>query len=88
VTRSQLPLPPDLQRHPELIALLPLPVLLEIARRALIAAHAHLWNDPETQAPGNDSTVLHLVGQLAELTDLVEDYVSHTLDDDDDSVDF
>jgi len=63
-------------------------MLLEIARRSLIGMHPHIWSDPECQVAGNDSTVLHLVGQLAELTDLVEDYVSHTLDDDDDSVDF
>ena len=87
MTRSQLPLPPDLQRHPELIALLPLPMLLEIARRSLIGTHPHIWNEPESQADGNDSAVRHLVAQLAELADLVEDYLSHTLDDDD-SVDF
>ena len=86
MTRAQFPRPPDLQRHPELIALLSLPMLLEIARRSLIGTHPHIWNDPESQADGNDSAVLHLVGRLAELADLVEDYVSHTRDDD--SVDF
>jgi len=83
VTRSQLPLPPDLQRHPELIALLPLPVILEIARRALIAAHDHIWNDPQHPLEGREAAILHLVGQLAELADLVEEYVSHTIDNDD-----
>jgi len=83
VTRHQLPLPDDLQRHPELTALLPLPVLLEIARRSLIAAHPHIWNDPEHPAQGQEAAVLHLVGQLAELADLVEEYVSQTIDNDD-----
>jgi len=82
VTRSQLPLPPDLQRHPELTALLPLPVLLEIARRALIAAHDHIWHDPQHPLEGRDAAALHLVGELAELADLVEEYVDATLDDD------
>lgn len=83
MTRSQLPLPPDLQGHPELIALLPLPMLLEIARRSLIGMHPHIWSDPECQVAGNDSDVLQLVGQLAELADLVENYVAHTVDGDD-----
>ncbi len=88
MTRSQLPLPSHLQRHPELTALFPLPVLLSIARRSLITAHIHLWNDPECQAHGQDTTVPHLVAQLAKLTHLVEEYISDTLNDDDDSVEF
>lgn len=87
MTRSQLPLPPDLQRHPELIALLPLPVLLEIARRALIGTHPHIWNDLEGPLQGLDGAVLHLVGQLAELADLVEDYID-SVPHEDDSVPF
>ncbi len=83
MTRSQLPLPPDLQRHPELIALLPLPVILEIARRALIAAHDHIWNDPQHPLEGREAAILHLVGELADLANLIEGYVDTTLDDDD-----
>lgn len=82
MTRPQLPLPAELQRHSELIALRPLPVLLEIARRSLIAAHPHIWNDPEHPIQGQEAAALHLVGELAELADLVEDYVAHTRDDD------
>jgi len=57
-------------------------MLLEIARRSLIGTHPHIWNDPEHPVQGHDSAVLHLVGQIDELAGLVEEYVSHTLDDD------
>lgn len=83
MTRPQLPLPVDLQRHPELTVLLPLPLLLETARRALIGAHDHIWNEPERPLQGRDASVLHLVGELAELADLIEAYVDAALDDDD-----